>query len=225
MSKANLEEPGVLLLKRFQEMIHYGLILQSIRFKLMRNGVEFTPYYLMQEGLKFVTIIPEINGIPKDYSFAFLGPDDIKTMGVAKVVGFFSEEKSLALLKAGGKCIALKHNEEIAAYMWIDLAEINFIKSKIIPLKSNEAYLWEIRTTESYKGKNLAPYLRYKSYEVLKEMGRDVLYSVSVCFNKPTIRFKKKLNAKKLKLLLFIQLFNKFRRHFTLKSYKINKPF
>ena len=70
-----------------------------------------------------------------------------------------------------------------------------------------------------YRGKNLAPYLRYKSYEMLKEMGRDKLYSISEYFNSPAVKFKQKLNAKKLKIILFINLFNKFSRCFTVKTY------
>jgi hypothetical protein len=74
-------------------------------------------------------------------------------------------------------------------------------------------------TRDSYRGKNLAPYLRYKSYEMLKQIGRDKLYSVSDYFNSPAVKFKKKLNTKKIKLILFIQLFNKLHWTFTLKSY------
>jgi hypothetical protein len=182
----------------------------------MRIGIEFTPYYLMQEGIQFVTKKPVIQGIQDEVSISFLGPDDMK---IGALNGGLSEEKSLSLLKSGQKCLGLIYNGEVAAYLWINLNEIDFASLKI-PLKNNEAYLWEMRTIEQFKGKNLAPYLRYKSYEILREMNRDVLFSVSVYFNNPTIRAKKKLGAKKLKLILFIQLFNKFRRSFTLKSYK-----
>jgi hypothetical protein len=72
---------------------------------------------------------------------------------------------------------------------------------------------------ESHRGKNLAPYLRYKSYEILKELGRDKIYSASDSFNSPAIRFKEKLNAKKLKLILFVKIFNRIQWSFTLKSY------
>ena len=50
-------------------------------------------------------------------------------------------------------------------------------------------------------------------------MGRDKLYSISDSFNSPAVTFKKKLNAKKLKLILFVEFFNKFKRSYTLKSY------
>ena len=212
---ADSEKSGKSFLERQMNAIHFGLFFQSIRYKLIRHGIEFTPYYLMQEGIDYVTNIPAINGIPTEYSCEFLGPEDMR---IGENNGGLSEEKALHLLKTGQKCLGLKHNGYIAAYLWINFNEIDFTSLKI-PLKSNEAYLWEMRTIESYKGKNLATYLRYKSYEVLKEMNRDVLYSVSVCFNTPTIRSKKKLNAKKLKLLLFIELSHKYHWNFTLKAY------
>jgi hypothetical protein len=189
--------------------------LDSISSIIQKIGVEFTPYYLFLEGIN-VPEITELKRITSDYSFELLGPEDIKIIGTLDAG--YSEEKFLALLNTGEKCIGLKYNGEIAAFMWINLNELSY-KSTIIHLKSNEAYLWYMYTVKSYRGKNLAPYLRYKSYEILKEMDRDVLYSVSNYFNSPAIKFKQKLNAKKLKIILFIKLFNIFSCRFTVRSY------
>jgi len=211
MSKIKSGNPAVSLIRPIQDKVRFGLVFQSIRYRLMRCGLEFTPYYLMQEGINLVTKIPVIHGRQDEYSLEFLGAED---MNIVALNSGLSEEKPHYFLKTGQKCLGLKHMGEIAAYLWINLNEIDFASLKI-PLKNNEAYLLEMCTIDSYKGKNLAPYLRYKSYEILKEMGREVLYSVSVCFNTPTIRCKKKLNAKELKLLLYIELFHKYRRGFT----------
>ena len=129
-----------------------------------------------------------------------------------------SDEELTALLEAGAKCIAIKDKREIVAFMWISFDVVS-IYSIDMKLKNDEAYLWSMYTVESHRGKNLAPYLRYKSYEILKDLGRVRLYSVSVFFNSPAVRFKEKLNAKKLKLILFIKIFNRFQWRFTLKSY------
>jgi hypothetical protein len=59
-------------------------------------------------------------------------------------------------------------------------------------------------TMEPYRDKNLAPYLRYQSYGILNKTGRSKLYSVSEYFNSSSIKYKQKLNAKNLKLVLFI---------------------
>ena len=127
-------------------------------------------------------------------------------------------ERIPALLEGTEKCIALKYKDEIAAFMWINLIEFKY-KSIVVPLKSNEAYLTDMFTVEGYRGKNIAPYLRYKSYEMLKEMGRNVLYSISICFNTPAVRFKEKLDAKKVNLILVIQLFRKYHTIIKLKTF------
>lgn len=204
-------------IKKIQLRVRHGLALQSFRYALMKVGIEFSPYYLYRDELNR-TDIPEIKGIFDDYSCELLKPEDMKVIGAVNYAGF-SEDKLLSLLKAGEICIGLKHNGEIAAFMFVNFIEFKY-KSTVIHLKDNEVYLWFGYTMESYRGKNLAPYLRYKSYEILKEMGRDKLYSISDYFNSPAVKFKKKLNTKKLKLILFIQLFNKFHWSLTLKSYK-----
>ena len=210
------EKTEVSLLKKLRLKIRYGLTLQGIRNQLFKIGIEFSPYYLFQEGMN-VTEIPEIKGMDTDYSCELLKPEDMKTIGAINYEGF-TEDKLLGFLKTGQLCLGIKHYNEIAAFMWVNFAELKY-KSTTIQLKDDEAYLWFMYTTESNRGKNLAPFLRYKSYEMLKEMGRDKLYSVSDYFNSPAVAFKKKLNAKKLKLILFIQFFGKFYRSFMIKSH------
>jgi len=102
--------------------------------------------------------------------------------------------------------------------MWIDFDVCNFTPH-FIRLKNNEAYLFSMYTMHEFRGKNLAPYLRYKSYECLRKLGKDTFYSVSEYFNYSTLKFKKKLNAKNLKLILYIELFKKFRRSITLRKF------
>ena len=190
--------------------------MQGIRYLLRGIGIDLSPFYLFQEGINF-TEMPEIKGINQEYSFELMGPGDMKAIGAINYYGY-SEEKLLKLLESGEQCLGIKHNDEIAAFMWVKFDELNF-KLTHIKLKSNEAYLWFMYTRESYRGNNLAPYLRYKSYKMLKEMGREKLYSISDVFNSPAVIFKKKLNAKKIKLILFVQLFKKIQRSYTLKSY------
>jgi hypothetical protein len=74
-------------------------------------------------------------------------------------------------------------------------------------------------TFEAYRGKNLAPYLRYHSYKLLEDQGIDKLYSISAYFNKSSLKFKQKLNAQHLQLLLHVGLFKRFHWNYTLKTY------
>jgi GNAT superfamily N-acetyltransferase len=217
MNSKTLKEPEVSLFKKIQVKVHYGLTLQSLRNLFLRMGIDLSPYYLFQEGINF-TDIPEIKDFYTDYSCELLKAEDMKTVGAINYAGY-TEDKLLKLLEAGEQCIGIKHDDEIVAFMWINFNEINY-KSTIIPLHGDEAYLWFMYTRESYRGKNLAPFLRYKSYKMLKEMGRNKLYSISDYFNSPAVIFKKKLNAKKLKLIFFVQLFKKLPKSFTLKLYK-----
>ncbi len=216
MSSSGQNNQNVSSFKKILIKVRYGLTLQGIRYLLRIMRIDISPIYLFQEGINF-TEMPEIKGIKEEFSCELLGPGDMKEIGAINDYGY-SEEKLLKLLEAGEQCLGIKHKDEIAAFMWIKFDEINY-KLTHIDLKSDEAYLWFMYTRESYRGNNLAPYLRYKSYKMLNEMGRDKLYSVSDSFNSPAVTFKKKLNAKKLKLILFVEFFNKLQRSYTLKSY------
>ena len=212
-----IENPKVSFLKKIQTKVRYGLTMLNINNLILKKiGIAFTPYILFQEGINF-SEITEFKRLPSEYSFESLGPEDMKIMKTLDAG--FSEEELLGRLCRGEKCIGLKHNNEIAAFMWINFKEYSGYSSIPTHLKSNEAYLRFMYTVKSYRGKNLAPYLRYKCYENLNELGRDVLYSISDYFNSPAVKFKKKLNAKKLKIMLYIKLSNKLSWNFTLKSF------
>ncbi|MGB5203659.1 MAG: hypothetical protein WBN63_05670 [Eudoraea sp.] len=102
--------------------------------------------------------------------------------------------------------------------MIIELNDFNY-RHKTFNLKENEAYLFDMYTFEAHRGKNLAPYLRYQSYLMLKDIGRDKIYSITQYFNKSSKRFKKKLNARNLQLYINIIIFKKYQHHFVLRSY------
>jgi hypothetical protein len=194
--------------------MRYGLFLRSILLNLSKIGIEIIPYYLFQESKKNA-ILPEISGDPSEYSLELFGTDRINILGTLNIN--FNLNESIRFLESGDLCLVLKYRAEIAAFMWTSFNEINYCATHI-KIKNNEGWLSAMNTIDSFRGRNLAPFLRYKSYELLNEMGRDVFYSVSEYFNTPAIKFKEKLNAKKLKLILFIRLFKKIRISFTLMS-------
>jgi len=200
--------------EKLRNKLKYGLILQALFSKLDRIGIDISLFYLFREG-SVPAVIPDLKNDTGEYIFEIL--DSTEMHVVASVTDGFTIETLLDILRSGDKCVGLKHHDEIAAFMWISFKEFT-MKSKIIRLNPNEAYLWHMFTMESHRGKNLAPFLRYKSYELLKEMGYTVLYSISDYFNSPAVRFKMKLNARVLKLVLFIDLFKKVHWSFTLRS-------
>jgi hypothetical protein len=195
--------------------VRYGLILQGIRNRLGRTGLVFLPYYWVREG-EGDCPRPEIRGNSGEYSLVYLGEKDIKSMGVNKLG--YTEEKMLEDLRNGKKCIGIKHKGEVAAFMFIELNDFMF-KNKVFRIKANEAYLFNMHTMEHYRGRNLAPYLRYHSYELLRNEGRDTFYSISEYLNASTIKFKKKLNARHLELFFHIDFFGKFNRTIKLRTY------
>lgn len=203
------------LFKKIIYKFKYGLVLQSIRNLLDKIGITISPYYWVQEGL-VQTEVPLIDGIVSDYSVEFLDAGDLKKIGTS--IPGYSAERFLADLESGHLCLGLKYNNEVASFMWINLKECNYMPVKII-LNDNEAYLTSMYTLEAFRGKNLAPFLRYKSYDILKKMGRDKIYSVSEYFNSNAIRYKQKLNAKNLKLVFYLKLFKRLKWSFTLKTY------
>lgn len=203
-------------LKKVRVKIKYGLTLNSIRLKLMKAGIDISPYYWFQEG-KDPSEIPEILNITSDYTVDFPGPDEMEAIERLDKGWSRSRDRIPALLDSSEKCIAIKQKGEIAAFMWINFKEFRY-KSTVQELKSNEAYLTDMFTVEAFRGRNLAPFLRYKSYELLRGLGRTNLYSISIIFNKPAIKFKEKLNARKIKLIFLIRFFNKYQLSFKLKS-------
>jgi hypothetical protein len=216
MIEKTLERPTISLWQKIFIKVRHGMILQVIINRIRKIGIDFSPYIWFEEGINNGEML-EIKGMDKDYSFEILGPEDMKM--IAKGTTGYSEEELLGFLKEDNLCLGIMHRGEVAASMWIDFKKFNY-KKTTIPLKSNEVYLWNMYTAEAYRGKNLAPYLRYRSYGILREMNRDKLYSISDAFNTPALRFKKKLKGvQRKKLILYIELFHKVHWEITLKKY------
>lgn len=196
-------------------ILRNGLFMYGVRNRLARIGLDFDLFYWVKEA-DLDCKPPLIRGNPVEYPFEYIDIEEIISIGKSR--RGLSEEELLRGYQKGQICIGLRHNKDIAAYMFIELNDFNYNRKRF-ELKDNEAYLLNMYTFEAHRGKNLAPYLRYLSYQLLREMGRDTIYSISAYFNKSTIRFKSKLNAKHQKLYLYIILFKKYHSHFLLRTY------
>lgn len=181
--------------------------------RLERLGIEIFVYYWIQEGING-GISPNLDNLIGGCSFELLGAKDMKEIGRIPGREKYSEEKLLDRLKKGNICMGAKYQNEIAAFTWCDFTGDSITEQKII-LRPYEAYLFDMYTMKPFRGYNIAPYLRYQFYKLLKQMGRNTCYSISEFFNTPSIKFKKKLNARFLELRLEIKLFNKL--HWNLK--------
>ena len=193
------------------------IVLLSLAHLLEKIGIQITPYYITQEFLSDeveLSLEPKLKPVVS----GFLSISEIERMyshpeikSLAREIYTWRDDNCL--------CFALKHNEEIVAYMWCNLSRCNINFSPSL-LKDDEAYLFRTRTLDAYRGKNLAPFLRYQLYKSLNVMRRTKFYSITEYFNSPAANFKKKLGAKHIKLCLYFGLFNKCRWNFTLKKHQ-----
>lgn len=205
------------LLNRLKQIKNQSKTLQRLYY-ILNLIIGFNLFYIVWEGLSDedgLNVKPKIS--PCDV--IFLRPSEIKKISENPEVPE-TEDTLLKRLSAGWLCIGIKHYDEIAAYMWCSLRECIYPHLSFY-LSKDEACLMDARTFSSYRGKNLAPYLRVQFYKHLREMGRTKFISISEYFNTPSLRFKKKLNAKLKRLYVCIYLFKKYKKVIPLKSYKI----
>jgi hypothetical protein len=202
------------LFQKAQNKIKHGLVLNFFFDKLADWGFFIEPYYVFSEGL----FGKPINGLSEGFETTFLNADDMKQLD--QIEGREETEEALRdRLKRGNKCFGLKRDNKIVGFTWCDLDHFNHRSKFKFKLKENEAYLFDAYILKSYRGHNLAPMMRYQCYQNLENLGRNVFYSVSYCFNTPAVRFKKKLNARIDSLCLYVRLAKKWDWHWRLRRY------
>jgi hypothetical protein len=192
------------------------IMILSILHMGERIGIQVTPYYLTsesppnEEGMKFK---PKIQPV----ECSFVSPSEIDKLYS------FPELKDLYIDLDirhinGSQCFVLKNRDNILAYMWCNLHRFN---SAILALslKKNEAYVFGARALSDYRGMNLVPYLRSQLYQRLAQDGYTNFYGITECFNAPAIKVGQKLNARRLKLGLFVCIFYKIKWNINLKNY------
>lgn len=192
-------------------------IIQSFLEILAGFGIYINPYYVYQEDLPRSVLRDFGPGFEK-YETVFLAIEDMKIIG--NIEGRKAREETFRnRLKKGNKCLAVKKGDEIVAYSWCNLDVFDHPPERGFKLNANEAYLFDAYTLREYRGHSIAPFMRHSCYQELSKSGRNTLYSYSDYFNAPAIRFKTKLNARRLRLCLYIRLFNRFSGHWQLKKY------
>jgi hypothetical protein len=201
--------------KLIWQLIKHGLILQGVRYAFAKIGIDIMPYYWVQEEAS-LSQKPLIKTDSQDFIFKSLNNEDIKL--ILEKSDTINEKKIIQSLDKKQECVGLKFGNQIAAYMFIELNDFIF-NNRTFKIKENEAYLLNMFTFEIYRGKNLAPYLRYCCYRYLENRNIMVKYSISNYFNKSAIKFKKKLNSKHIRLYVNIELFKRLQWHFALKKY------
>ena len=213
------EEGRFYKLQLFFIRIRHGLFLFTLRSFLSKIGLDFMLFYWELEGSADIPepLIREDDG---NYTVVPLSREDLKLL---KGLSFISYEKLLERFDVGSRVVALKWKDDLAAFTCVEHQDFTFRKKKF-HLDEDEAYLLNMYTYQTFRGKNLAPYLRYQVYKMLRKEGIGNIYSVTDYLNKSSIKFKRKLGAKPVLLYGSAIFLKKFHRTFKLKQYKTNNP-
>jgi len=196
---------------------HRKLLLYGA-YVLKKTGLEISPYYLTQESFQ-----PDLKvKLSSDFDSTTC---DFLTLPEMKMIHSHPETQGFSEVQTEFKdcdclCYAIKNRQEIMSYIWCNLTRCDYLKSST-KLNKDEAYLFNAYTYKKYRGANLAPYLRNECYIALGKLGRTRLFSHTDYFNTPAINFKKKVNARNVKLSLYISWLHKFEWHVTLKQYPV----
>jgi GNAT superfamily N-acetyltransferase len=193
--------------KKFSNLFKYGLVLEAFVQRLKRIGVEINAMHFIQEHLR-EDLGPAFDARFKDYDVVALKPEDMET--IASVRGWRDADHYKSELASGKLCFGVKVDNQLAGFTWANLKECKY-SGIIRPLKGKGAYLYDAYTFPAFRGRGIAPFVRYQCYKALDQMGIKTLYSVSSYFNKPAIVFKQKLGATFLRIEIQIKLFNKFK--------------
>ena len=189
-------------------------IIPAILRRLGWIGLHFEPYLIVREGFDNSVAA----SADQKFRFGFLPLEEIESLadfgpngGVEKMRRWMTED--------GKRCFAAWDGQRLAAKMWCDFKEYNH-KPNFRFLDEDEVYLFAAYSHPDYRGQNLAPKTRLHCYEGLKALGRTKFYSVTEYYNSAARRFKEKLGARNESLVLYVSLFNRWSRTFTLNTYK-----
>jgi GNAT superfamily N-acetyltransferase len=194
----------------------YGLLVRLMIECLATLGLRIDPFHLFIETMGGKQ--PPVESGFDNFVIDYLEAGDMAAL--ARIPGRnFSEDELLLRLEQGKRCLGIRYRGEIVAFIWFNLNECTFESHTLFILRENEAHLFDTYTAESFRGKSLAPHLRYRCYEELAKLGRERLYSVTVLFNTPAVRYKQKLGAQIAELMVFVELLKRCRFHARLKRY------
>lgn len=190
--------------KRIAEKLKYSTFLRIIFDAITKFGLRITPYYVIREGIRGNGLKSLESGF-EEYELRFLNEQDMGPL--SRIPGrSITMDQLNQRLRDGHLCLGLFKDGEVVVFNWANPNESSGSLCRF-SLKAHEGYLYDAYTIPAYRGKRLAPYLRYQTYRYLSKLGMTTLYSISDAFNTPSIKFKKKLKARIVKLGLSVKLF------------------
>lgn len=203
-------------IKMLKSRVQNGLLILTIQNALMRLGFDIDPFVVTQEKIDYCSK-PKMRDGMGDYIFRELNVDEIQKH--YETIGMDSCTLD-SLLSSNHMAFGLFFKNQLAAYMMARFTDYTF-KSEGFTLEKDEAYMCGAYTYDAFRGKGLAPFLRYRCYEVLCARGYTNFLSITQYFNKSSLKYKAKLNAKFKAIYLYVEFFHSYSRLFSLKTYKI----
>ena len=174
---------------------------------LGKLGLTIMPLYLFRESLSLAGSLGPTEQTPElAAEFMSEGQTDELSDLPGRTV---SREELVERLRRGNRCLGFRRQRDLVAFSWCDLEQCNF-RGFQFPLQENEAYLFDAFTLVPYRGQRLAALVRLALYRELAAIGKTRLLSLSYVLDRPAVRFKQQLNAERLELLLFVELFRKW---------------
>lgn len=195
------------IITRIRNRFRYGLVIQEVLDRLSATfGLVVYPYYLVREQIQ-PNLKPVVAGNEDEFQVRYLTEDDMEII-VEHVARKRSAEALVRKLRSGARSIGFFVNGNLAAYTWfrLDRTPVPGWKKDLFRLEQDEAYLFDAYVFPAYRGRRLAPLVRYHAYEELQKIGRRRLYSITLAFNASSRRFKQRLLAKEVELRLLIGL-------------------
>lgn len=202
-------------LNKAKAKIKHGMFLYGFSNFLAKYGVSIEPYYWIQEGKLDNSFLNSFRNTYSDHACKFLNIDEIRFLSEA--TPHANVEGNLRNINSGQKCIGLEIKGEVVSYMFIEFNSVVFNYQTFF-LKKDEAYILNLYTFEKYRGKSFASVLRMESHKLLLQQGINKLYLITNCLNKASLKVNEKLKAKNLAIYLYINLFDRFRWNFLIKS-------
>jgi len=177
----------------------------TLRGVMRRYGIRVADFHWVRERLP-VEIPPHLTTLPDGLAFCLLDADDIGIIAAFDAPrNEVDGERLQQAFARGDVCVGIKRGGEILACSLCSLDETH---NRMYPvaMKPNEAYLWMMYVRPGNRGQNLAAILRYRCYELLRAIGRDTCYSITLTSNHASARFKQKLGAEKLFRAVYLRV-------------------
>ena len=154
-------------------------------------GLEIHPFSVFLEGINSVAVRPSLRPL-EELEVGFVGAEDMFAI-MAFPDRKLPESALFWRLAEGHLCLGARRDGELIAFTWCCPETWSYCGR--LALLPNEAYLYDAYTALAFRGRGIAPALRYRLYEELARKGKVRLYSFTEQLNRPALRFKMKLGA------------------------------